>query len=104
MPSYRLLSVFFFAGLLLTFTDVRAAEQSGGLPEGPGRDLLMSKCFQCHSEGMWRDQRQDRRGWEAALYRMVGRGALWTEDEINTMASYLGSALGPQSAKTSIKE
>ncbi|HTM08831.1 MAG TPA: hypothetical protein VL754_10610 [Verrucomicrobiae bacterium] len=104
MLSYRLLSLCFLAGLLLLFTNVRAAEQSGGLPDGPGRDVLTSKCFQCHSEGMWKDQRQDRRGWEAALYRMVGRGALWTEDEINTMAAYLGSALGPQSAKTSTKE
>jgi len=24
------------------------------------------------------------------LYRMVGRGALWTQDEIRQMADYLG--------------
>jgi hypothetical protein len=40
---------------------------------------------------MWKDQRQDRRGWEGTLYRMVGRGALWSEDEINAMASYLAT-------------
>jgi hypothetical protein len=40
---------------------------------------------------MWRDQRQDRRAWEATLYRMVGRGALWSKDEIGQMADYLGS-------------
>jgi hypothetical protein len=27
---------------------------------------------------------------------MVGRGALWTEDEINTMAGYLAANYGPQ--------
>jgi hypothetical protein len=48
---------------------------------------------------MWRDHRQDRRGWEATLYRMVGRGALWTDDEIKSMADYLGVAFGPQTAK-----
>ena len=45
---------------------------------GPGRDMVQAKCFQCHTDTMFRDQRQDRRGWEAAIYRMVGRGGLWT--------------------------
>jgi hypothetical protein len=40
------------------------------------------------------DHRQDRRGWESVLYRMVGRGALWTEDEIKAMADYLGAVYG----------
>jgi len=44
---------------------------------------------------MWRDQRQDIRNWEATLYRMVGRGALWTTDEIKQMADYLGTDFGP---------
>jgi hypothetical protein len=43
---------------------------------------------------MWMDQRQDRRAWESALYRMVGRGALWTQDEIKQMADYLGNVYG----------
>jgi hypothetical protein len=44
---------------------------------------------------MWRDQRQDARAWEATLYRMVGRGALWSGDEIKTMAAFLGTDFGP---------
>jgi hypothetical protein len=94
-----------FSGVLLAFTILEAAEQSQPLPDGPGKDLLMSKCFQCHSEGMWKDHRQDRRGWEGTLYRMVGRGALWTEDEINAMASYLATlpAQEPKPAKSENK-
>ncbi len=65
-----------------------------GFPDGPGKDVLVSKCFQCHGPNMWMDQRQDRRAWESALYRMVGRGALWTQDEIKQMAEYLGSVYG----------
>ena len=91
MSFYRLLLPLFVLISLLASANSRAADQSGGLPDGPGKDLLMSKCFQCHSEGMWKDQRQDRRGWEGTLYRMVGRGALWSEDEINSMASYLAT-------------
>jgi len=70
-----------------------------GFPDAPGRDVLLGRCFQCHGDGMWRDHRQDRRGWEGVLYRMVGRGALWTEDEIHTMAGYLAATYGTQSGK-----
>jgi mono/diheme cytochrome c family protein len=64
-------------------------------PANPGRDLVASKCFQCHTDAMFRDGRQDRRAWEATIYRMVGRGGLWTAEEIKLMADYLGEALGP---------
>jgi mono/diheme cytochrome c family protein len=69
------------------------AQQSG--TQHPGRSVVMSKCFQCHTDAMFRDQRQDRRGWEAAIYRMVGRGGLWTQEEITLMADYLGTDFGP---------
>jgi len=61
-----------------------------GFPDAPGKEVLLDKCFQCHTPGMWMDQRQDRRAWESAIFRMVGRGALWTEEEIKAMADYLG--------------
>jgi hypothetical protein len=63
-----------------------------GFPDAPGKEVLVAKCFQCHAPTMWQDHGQDRRGWESVLYRMVGRGALWTEDEIATMAGYLATA------------
>jgi cytochrome c5 len=65
-----------------------------GFPDGPGKDVLVTKCFQCHSPNMWTDQRQDARAWESTLYRMVGRGALWTQDDIKQMADYLGKVYG----------
>lgn len=65
-----------------------------GFPDGPGKDVLLAKCFQCHGPNMWSVQRQDRRAWESTLYRMVGRGALWSEDEIRQMADYLGNVYG----------
>jgi mono/diheme cytochrome c family protein len=63
-------------------------------PDAPGKEVLLGKCFQCHGPNMWIAQRQDRRAWESTLYRMVGRGALWTPEEIRTMADYLGTAYG----------
>jgi len=63
--------------------------------EGPGKEILTRKCFQCHQVGMWSSLRQDRRAWESVLYRMVGRGALWTEAEIKAMADFLAQTRGP---------
>ncbi len=58
------------------------------------KDLFNSKCFQCHADTMWKNLRRDRKEWTGILYRMVGRGALWTEEEINTMAEYLATTRG----------
>ncbi len=83
------------AGSILV-APVRAQEagtREGG-PQPPGRAVVLSKCFQCHTDAMFRDQRQDRRAWEATIYRMVGRGALWTPEEIKLMADYLGTEYG----------
>jgi mono/diheme cytochrome c family protein len=73
-----------------------AGQTASSLPDGPGKDVFTSKCFQCHGQTMWNDLRQDRRAWLGVLYRMVGRRALWTEEEINAMADYLARVRGPQ--------
>ena len=86
----RVLTLFF--GLILASPVVAQRAKPAPFPDGPGKDVLLAKCFQCHAPTMWQDNRQDRRGWESVLYRMVGRGALWTEDEIRTMAGYLATA------------
>lgn len=98
----------FLASLVLTclLAAPAAAQQAAPGPSAatppphPGRDLTMSKCFQCHSEAMWRDQRLDARAWEATLYRMLARGAVWSGDEIKTMAAFLATDFGPQSPKS----
>ena len=103
MTRTRKLLVVFLLGALPALMPCAASAQQAkpiGFPDGPGRDILLGRCFQCHGDSMWRDHRQDRRGWEGVLYRMVGRGALWTEDEINTMAGYLAGVYGPQSGKS----
>jgi cytochrome c5 len=77
---------------------VREAGQVGPpakpVAEGPGKEILTRKCFQCHQVGMWSSLRQDRKEWESVIYRMVGRGALWTEAEINAMVDFLAQTRG----------
>jgi cytochrome c5 len=81
-----------------TRVDARAAGQAAQTAppaEAAGKEILQRKCFQCHQASMWSSLRQDRKAWEGVLYRMVGRGALWTEDEIRAMADFLGQTRGP---------
>jgi len=88
-----------FCGFFLASSAVAQRAKPAGFPDAPGKEVLVAKCFQCHAPTMWQDHRQDRRGWESVLYRMVGRGALWTEDEIGTMAGYLATAYPRQEKK-----
>ena len=83
---------------LTTRVDARAAGQAAQAApaEAAGKEILQRKCFQCHQASMWSSLRQDRKAWEGVLYRMVGRGALWTEDEIRAMADFLGQTRGPK--------
>jgi len=81
-------------GLALACAPLVLAAPATAQEAHPGRTVVMSKCFQCHTDAMFRDHRQDRRAWESTIYRMVGRGALWTPEEIKLMADYLGAEYG----------
>ena len=72
------------------------AQAPAPAPAASGKDILGRKCFQCHQASMWASVRLDRREWESTLYRMVGRGALWTEEEVSAMASFLAETRGPE--------
>jgi mono/diheme cytochrome c family protein len=89
---------------LVSAAPARAQSAAPAPGPGPGRDMVQAKCFQCHTDTMFRDGRQDRRAWEAAIYRMVGRGGLWTSDEIKTMADYLGAEFGLDAKPAAAKQ
>ena len=95
MSKYRRVLYALACGSALFLAAPASAEQAKEQAKHPGLELLRSKCFQCHTDSMWRDARQDARWWEGALYRMVGRGGLWTTEEIKLMADYLGTDFGP---------
>lgn len=102
MSVTRMAIAFALCGTIVLASRPATAQQkpqAPGFPDAPGKDTLLGKCMQCHGPGMWLDHRQDRRGWEGTLYRMIGRGALWTEEEIKAMADYLGAVYGSNSGR-----
>ena len=86
-------------GPMLLLAAPVSAQQPSAAPPHKGKEILMAKCFQCHTDAMWRDHRAERRGWEAAIHRMIGRGGLWTAEEIKLMADYLGTDFGPNAPR-----
>ncbi len=94
---------FGFSILLLSLAFQSLAASAQDVPKAavpnPGRELLLDKCAQCHTDSIWRDQRQDARAWEATLYRMLGRGGVWSSEEIKSMTAYLASDFGANSPK-----
>ncbi len=95
MSKYRRVLYALACGSALFVIASASAEEAKEQPKHPGLALLRSKCFQCHTDSMWRDARQDARCVGGALYRMVGRGGIWTTEEIKLMADYLGTDFGP---------
>ena len=97
------LPVFLIASPFVFVPCTAHAQQSAPTRTAEASDaqVFAKLCFQCHGPGMWSDLRQDRRGWESLLYRHVGRGALWTEDDIRRMANHLTATFGAQPAKPS---
>ena len=82
------------ATALATDLSVQAPPAQASAPSG--KEVLQRRCFQCHQATMWSAVRGDRRAWLGVLYRMVGRGALWTEEEINAMADFMAQTRGPK--------
>ena len=75
--------------LFLPFTGIYSQTSGEERIDNIGQQILAEQCFRCHDGGMWHDLKTDRNGWLSVIYRMVGRGGVWTPEQINILADYL---------------
>jgi hypothetical protein len=68
----------------------------GPVPEGPGREILLNVCTQCHD--LTRIQRQGRtpEGWLEVLDAMLNEGAPLPEQDLPTILRYLARNFKPR--------
>jgi cytochrome c553 len=64
------------------------------LPDGPGKDIVVSKCDGCHGLDTTTTQKMDREGWESVVTRMVERGADLNDADQKTAVDYLAMHFG----------
>ena len=85
------------AGMAMpALTSVVKADDYKTLPEGPGRDVMVRVCSQCHSPEVAAQQSLDPAGWKALVDQMANNGAQATDAEFDTIAKYLGTAFPPK--------
>jgi cytochrome c5 len=64
------------------------------LPGGPGKELVETRCTACHDLERVAVVKRHKADWPALVANMVGRGAVATPDEAQTITSYLASHFG----------
>ena len=62
-----------------------------GLPDGPGKDVVVKVCGNCHEPRRAASVRLTREGWSSTIEDMVRRGAKATDDELNSVLEYLAA-------------
>ena len=77
-------------------TSACMADDFKSLPEGPGRDVMVRVCAQCHSPEIAAQQKLDAQGWKDLVNQMANNGANATDAEFDTIAKYLATAFPAQ--------
>ena len=80
-------------GDLPSRADLGIAPGLAALPEGAGRELVATRCAQCHDLGKVVSSRRTKADWVAITNNMVQRGMKATPTETQTMIGYLQASL-----------
>ena len=78
------------------FPGKTAAPQDGGLPEGPGKSVVLKICGECHAVEQAVSMRGSEKDWKDVIDLMIDRGATGSKDEFNSILSYLAKNYGPK--------
>jgi competence protein ComEA len=71
-------------------------------PEGPGKDVLMSVCTQCHDLESIPHLKYSRQEWQGLVTEMVNMGADAKPAEIEAIVNYLTTNFGPAPAAAKV--
>jgi cytochrome c5 len=84
--------------IVLKSENVKLPQSDRGLPEGPGRDVVQSNCFTCHSAGMILTQPPlPKAAWEAEVAKMRNvYKAVIDDKDVPAIVEYLTAVKGPK--------
>jgi competence protein ComEA len=97
----RLPALFF--GALLCGASIASAA-SPQWPDGPGKEVTLQLCVNCHEATVVEMHRQSRDEWVATIQKMIGIGAEGTEDQFTAALEYLSKNFGPAAARVNVNK
>ena len=68
----------------------------GDWPDGPGKDLTLKLCGNCHEPERAASLQQDKDGWAATISSMVGRGMEISDTDYAAVLGYLAKTFPAQ--------
>jgi cytochrome c5 len=68
----------------------------GPLPDGPGKEIVLNVCTQCHDLQRVRRQRSSAEGWAEILDTMLNEGAPLSAEEFPVVLRYLARNFRPE--------
>ena len=68
----------------------------GPLPDGPGKEILLNTCTQCHDLMRIRRQGRSPEGWLEVLEAMLNEGAPLSEQDLPVLLRYLARTFKPE--------
>ena len=71
------------------------------LPDGVGKDLVMSVCTVCHDLNRVVIKNRTKEEWSDTIDKMAARGAKATDEEFDTIIAYLAKYFGKQAFQKS---
>jgi competence protein ComEA len=86
-----------FCLLAATILLLAAADDAQLLPDGPGKEVVVRTCLECHDSASFRKKRLDRDAWTDTVGQMVDQGAQATSQEQAAILDYLVHNFGPDS-------
>ncbi len=72
------------------------ADDYPSLPAGPGRDVMVKVCSQCHSPEIAAQQSLDAQGWKDLVNQMANNGAQASDADFDTITKYLTASFPPK--------
>jgi len=87
------MKLFGLAGIVLIAFAVTLSAQAN-LPKGKGRSELVAMCNTCHGLESVTQMHESKKGWERVVNDMLGRGAQGTDEQVESVVTYLAVNFG----------
>jgi cytochrome c5 len=81
---------------ILTAFLLAATVQAQDLPDGAGKDLVMKVCTVCHEATLITNKKKTKSEWNDTVDKMAARGAKASDEEFETIVTYLTRYFGKE--------